>query len=232
MARHALISMVVALSACAPALKLTRGADGWRVDDKGFAIEATRDGRVMGDGWLLQNYEKVARGHYAQRRSADVDLTFSRADDDGVLAVEQLSVERKKLRVLVDRLVNELRTRTLEVQAGNFRARVDVDEPVIELASAPLAGEGVEGYEIVVSQTHRGERAPYLHVYLALVRGPATGDVVVVSYVNSPAAFAAGLDDVRALTRRVKVGGASLAADQPPLAPNGTKPAPGAPIRL
>ncbi len=230
MKRLALLLLLVPC-ACA-SLTLTRGAAGWQLESKGFLVEPVRDGRMMPDGWLLQNYDKVSKGAYAQRRPAELDLTFSRSDDDGILAVEELQVDRKKLRVLIDRFVNDLRTRQLEVQAGNFVARVEVDEPVVELASAAVEGESVEGYEIIVSQTHPGERQPYLQAYLALVRRSGSPQAVFVSYFNTPAAFLAGLDDVRGLTRRLKVSGASLSAELPALAPGEKKPAAGAPIRL
>lgn len=224
------MGFLVLLSGCG--LKLTRGSAGWAVEEKQFTVEPVKDGRLMGDGWLLQNYEKKSKGEYQQKRPADLCLTFSRSDDDGLLAVDELDTESKKsLRTLAERLVRDLRTQQIEVSAGRYTAYVQVDEPVAELAAAEVPGEEIEGYEIVVAQRHQGEPKAWRHVYIGLVRAKSSPTVITVLYVNSPAAFASGVQDARALTRRVKLGAASLAAELPKLDAEGAE-KPGAPIRL
>jgi hypothetical protein len=224
--RSLLVVALLAFSSCG--LKLVRGPSGWALDNKMFTVDAIPDGRLMPDGWLLQNYKKVEKGQYRQSSAADVDLTFSRSDDDGFLAVDQMHASAKTLRTLAERFMSDLRTRQLEVSVGNYRAYVDVDEPVTELAAAPIEGEGIEGYEIVVSQRHRGENDPYRHIYLALIRSKAT--VVAVYYMNSPNQFLRGVEDVRSLARRVKIQGVGLSTELPSL--KSGPPAPGAPVQM
>lgn len=223
------LALALLLTGCGK--MLVKNSNGWSIEEKVFLIEPVKDGRLMPDGWLLQNYSKVGKGEYQQRGRADVDLTFSRSDDDGFLAIDQVEGAGKKtLRTLVERFVTDLRSQQLEVAVGQYRAFVNIDDPVVELAAAPIEGEGIEGYEVVLAQRHRGENDPYRHVYLALIRASGSPQVVTVYYVNSPSAFLSGMDDARSMTRRVKVGTASLSADLPALDP--AKPAPNAPIRM
>jgi hypothetical protein len=231
--KRALYLALVAPTACT-CLHLTRGPEGWAVQQKSFTIEPIKDGRIMPDGWLLQNYDKVAKGQYTQRQEAEVDLTFGRSSDDGFVSIDEMNVESQKtLRTLADRIKSDLRTRQLEVSIGRYRALVEVDEPVTELASGTIAGDGIEGYELVLAQRHRGETDAYRHVYFALIRSHARpGLLTTVCYVNTPAAFRDGVADARGLARRVKIGGAALGADLPILDADPSKAPPGAPVRL
>jgi hypothetical protein len=219
--RH--LALALLLTGCGK--MLVKNPTGWAMEEKAFVIEPVKDGRLMPDGWLLQNYKKVGKGEYQQRGRADVDLTFSRSDDDGFLAVDQVEGAGKKtLRTLVERFVADLRSQQLEVSVGQYRAYAVVDEPVVELAASPIEGEGIEGYEVVLSQRHHGETEPYRTVYLALIRAKSAPQVVTVYYVNSPASFRAGMTDARNMVRRVKVGDASLSAELPALDPSTSKP--------
>ncbi len=225
-----LAAALVAFSSCG--LRLTRGPGGWTLEEHDFAVMPIKDGRLMPDGWLLQNYEKVAKGNYQQKQRADIALTFSRSEDDGFLAIDELELPSgKTLRTLTERMMQELRTQQIEVSAGQYRAYVQIDEPVTELVSAPVAGEGIEAYEIVVAQRHQGERDPYRNVYLAVVRAKGAPNGVIVTYVNSPASFAKGIADARDLVRRVKLAGAMLPVGLDAL-DTGQSPKSGDPIRL
>lgn len=118
----------------------------------------------------------------------------------------------KRLRVYADRYVSQMRMHQETVTVRNVlgmpqsTATVDVDHPVQEVASAPFTGDRLEGYEAILEQRRPSEQQPYRIMYLAFVR-PVNGfDAVQVMYENSPSAFKNGVDDVRALVRRIRFG--------------------------
>lgn len=240
MIRTFVVVLIALLLGCAPSLVRTNNV--WKYESSSYELAALPDGRIMPDGWALTNYEKKGEGRLEQAPGETAHLRYVRNDDDGIFELSPVRLsDGKRLRVYAERYISQMRTHQEVVTVRNWvgipqsTAMVDVDHPVQEVASAPFTGDRLEGYEAIVEQRRPGEQQPYRLLYLAFVR-PVNGfDAVQVAYENSPSAFKNGVDDVRALVRRIRFGDRAFTGTLQSLDRGGAPadlPAAGAPVEL
>jgi len=90
-------------------VSLRRGPDAWKEDGALYSILPTPDGKLMPDGWRVDNFDPSAEGFRKQHHSDARDLLLKRASDDGALVVvtEWTKPEdaEKKAAVFLDRWI-------------------------------------------------------------------------------------------------------------------------------
>ena len=209
MVRSASIFVLIScLAGCAP--RLIPVHDGWQLESSPYRILSTERGTIMPDGWVLTNYSDDFRKTDA---GDPADLRLGTKNDAAFLWVERVRREDLgpnlvvSLNGFVDRLksIEESRefTNVLGVPLGQAEVRIPYD--VVKVTDASLELPHANAAEAVIERSRLGARAVEEMWYVAYL-APKTSNqpVIRIIYENEPSRFAAHLEDVRALTRRVR----------------------------
>jgi hypothetical protein len=79
--------LFTALCSACTSVSLARSADKWKEDGAIYSIAALPDGRLMPDGWKVDNFDAAAQGFRKQSTEDARDLLLKRVTDDGALVV-------------------------------------------------------------------------------------------------------------------------------------------------
>jgi hypothetical protein len=101
--------LLLATAVGCSSVSLRRGPDSWKEDGALYSILPTPEGKLMPDGWRVDNFDPSAEGFRKQHESDARDLLLKRASDDGALVVvtEWTKPEdaEKKAAVFLDRWI-------------------------------------------------------------------------------------------------------------------------------
>jgi hypothetical protein len=211
---------------------LRKGPDSWKEDDAPYSIQPTSDGKLMPDGWRLDNFDPSAEGFRKQHHQDGRDLLWKRTADDGVFVVVTETTKPedadKKAAVFLDRWIGAVvesphisygTTATLDGRAGIY------DDVVAPLKNGVPAGPNVvalnfrrdvetknradfevpggDGSEALVHATPRAAGVAQ-SIYAAAVRPKGQDRVVFLAYSNTESQFEAGATDAAAFARRIR----------------------------
>jgi hypothetical protein len=185
--------------ACAETGPLRRRPEGdYQIAGPNYQVGALPGGKLMPDGWILKNYREH-EGAFSplEDKLFRHDLVFTREQDDG------------SLRMLKGGPVpcdwDQMPTYCLLVGHSDRRVKIQPNQNLRFVVSAqrPHKFAGVEGVETVVDGITAADNAPLWRVYQLWFHDAAKTRFVLLTFQDTPAAFASAIADVTALAERI-----------------------------